>query len=804
MAGSDYSFAWEHAESSDPWGHLEVLWFKGHEEMSALFRYELIVLAKTPNADIDLQKMIGARGALRIRTYADPAYRMVHGVITEAEDIAAVPEGMVYRLVVMPPLARADHRQRSRIFLDKTIRRIVDTAVTSDPNFMRVEGMVADPVDTASATYSPALDRYTWRTSDSPRLDQVNGRPFCVEYMESDFAFISRLLEDEGVAYHFEHGESLCLLVLSDRDAGRTRLAPFDPLGLNIQGRAINTVKAGARLRPSRVRLYDYNWRKPALEMLATADTPDPIQEELFEDHYPGGYVESPAQGAPLANSRMDRFAIEAEYATFVSTCRLLGAGTIFALEYPKAKYEGEYLVTKIDVAGEQAGAASIALMIGLEKELVGKPFTSSFECARCGPSGAVAESRFRPARITRRPRIQGSQTGFVTAEPSSLGAEINVGGPLGDEIGCVRVRFLWDKEKERLAKESSSCWIRVSQMFAGAGQGAVFHPRVGTEVIVEFLEGDPDRPLVTGRVYNGQNRPPVVGQGAATESTMKTMSSPGGGNFNELYFQDAAGREQIRLEAAKNYDIIVDNDRSEAVAVDASSSAGNNRSESTGVNRSTAVGSNNMEIVGQNESVAVGVNQSVSIGVNRTMLVGATHTVQVGADQAVTVSADDSLTIGGVHTVTVGGVQTTTVGATQSINVGAAQAISIGGAQAISVGGAQAMTAGAAQAMTAAEQMFVAAGTQALQSATHTVTASGSSSTTAGAIVSSAAPFITAAAGGVLALSGPITIMNGGTITITGGTVNVDGGSINIKGGSVKVDGGGLIDMGAGLIKLN
>jgi type VI secretion system secreted protein VgrG len=805
MAGSDFSFAWEHADSPNgPWGHLEVLWFRGHEEMSTLFQYEVTVLAKTPNADVDPHKMIGARATLRIRTFTDPAYRLVHGVITQAEDLAPVPEGMVYRVTIMPPLARADHRQRSRIFLDKTLRRIVDAAITSDPNFVRADGLAADPVDIADPSFSPAKDRYTWRISDTPRLDQVNARPFCVEYMETDFGFISRLLEDEGIAFHFEHGDSLCLLVLSDKDAGRTRLQPPDPLGTNINGRAVQTVKAGARMRPSRVRLYDYNWRKPALEMLAQAEELDPVKEQLFEDHYPGGYVESPAQGAPLASARMDRFAVEAEFATFVSTCRILGAGTIFTLEYPKARYEGEYLVTKIDLYGEQAGAASIAMSFGAEKELLGKPFQASFECARRGTHDAVAESRFRPARLTHRPRIQGSQTGFVTAEPAALGAEINVGGPLGDEIGCVRVRFLWDKEEERLAKESSSCWIRVSQMFAGAGQGAVFHPRVGTEVIVEFLEGDPDRPLVTGRVYNGQNRPPVVGHGAATESTMKTMSSPGGGNFNELYFQDATGREQIRLEAARNYDMIVDHDRSEAVVNDGSSNVGNNRSESTGVNRSTSVGSNNMEIVGQTESVAVGVNQSVSVGVNRTLLVGSNHVVQVGVDQATTVSANDTLTVGADQVTAIGGVQTTTIGGAHAITVGGAQAVSVGGGQATSVGGAASTVSAGAMALTAPEQSFVAAGSQALQSATYAVTASATASTIAGAIASTAAPFVTADAAGILSLSGPITIMNGGTITITGGTVNVDGGSINIKGGSVKVDGGGMIDMGAGVIKLN
>ncbi len=805
MAAPDFSFAWEHADSPNgPWGHLEVLWFHGHEEISALYRYDLVLIAKNPNADIDLQKLIGSRATLRIRTFSDPSYRLVHGVIVEAEDVAPVPDGQVYRVTLMPSLMRANNRQRSRIFLDKTIRNIVDAVVTSDPSFMRVDGLAADPVDVADPSYSPAKERFTWRTSDTPRLDQIDGRPFCVEYVETDFNFMARLLEDEGVAYHFEHGDGLCLMVMSDKDAGRTRLQPFDPLGTNIQGRAVQQVKLGARMRPSKVRLYEYNWRKPALEMLAQAEGQDPIKEELFEDYYPGGYVETPAQGAPLANARMDRLAVEAEYASFYSTSRILGAGMIFQLDHLKAKYEGEYLVTKIDVYGEQAGASSIAVTLGLDSELLGKPYESKFDCARRGTAGAVGESRFRPAKLTRRPRVQGSQTAFVTAEPQAPNAEINVGGPLGDEIGCVRVRFQWDKEEERLAKESSSCWIRVSQMFAGAGQGAVFHPRVGTEVIVEFLEGDPDRPLVTGRVYNGKNRPPVTSKGAATESTMKTMSSPGGGNFNELYFQDAAGREQIRLEAAKNYDMIVDNDRSESVANDGSSDVGNDRSESTGSNRSTSVGSNNMEIVGSNESLAIGMNQSVSVGVNRTMLVGANHMVQVGANQDTTVSADDTLTIGGVQTISIGAAQSTTIGGAQAITVGGAQATSVGGASATTSAGAMSMAAGGAQSLAAPEQAFIAAGAQALQSTTTTITAAAVASATAGAVASMTAPFVTHSAGGVLALSGPITIMNGGTITITGGTVNVDGGSINIKGGSVKVDGGGLIDMGAGLIKLN
>src|SRR5262245_16114210 len=144
MANAEFQLAWEHAPSPNgPWEHLEILWFRGHEEMSALYRYELVVLARNPNADIELQQLVGSRATLRIRTYSEPAYRLVHGVIAEAEDLSSVPEGMVYRIVLMPPFVRADHRQRARIFLDKTIRRIVDAVITSDPNYTRADGLSA-------------------------------------------------------------------------------------------------------------------------------------------------------------------------------------------------------------------------------------------------------------------------------------------------------------------------------------------------------------------------------------------------------------------------------------------------------------------------------------------------------------------------------------------------------------------------------------------------------------------------------------------------------------------------------------
>ncbi len=312
----------------------------------------------------------------------------------------------------------------------------------------------------------------------------------------------------------------MCLLVLSDTDQGKARLTPFDPLGVHVRARHVGTVQLGARLREKKVKLGDYDWRKPKLDLAAVAEGGG---GDLFEQHWPGGYADGKGQGEPLAQARLDRYHAEAEYATCSGWSRMLGAGSVFQLQHEKDRYEGEYLVTRLDVRGEQHGV--LATHAGAASA---HPFTCTFECARRGRGATVEPSRFRPARATPRPRIVGSQTAFVMDEPSSKGAEIHVGGPQGAEIGCVRLKFHWDTEAERLAKEPSSCWVRVSQVFAGAGEGALWHPRVGCEVVVEHLDGDPDRPIVTGRVYNGQNRPPGPASGAATVSIMKSFASPG------------------------------------------------------------------------------------------------------------------------------------------------------------------------------------------------------------------------------------------------------------------------------------
>jgi type VI secretion system secreted protein VgrG len=543
----DFTFAWEHASSPDgPWAHLHVVRFHGCEALSSLSRYDVSLLARAPAAEIDPHDLVGARATLRIATLTAPAYKLVHGIIVEAEELAPVPEGMLYRVVLMPPLVRANHRTRSRIFLEKTTRQIIEAVLQGDPSLTLDPSASIEDDPGFTSTFVPAAEKFAWRLEHPARVDDPRVRPYCVQYNESDLAFVARLLEDDGLSYHFENGADLCLLVLSDGDQGKARLDPFDPLGSAREARHVGVLKLGARLRAKTVRLADYDWRKPALSLRAETDA-DPA--DLFEDRWPGVFSDAPSLGEPLAQARLDRYRVEAEYTTGEGRCRVLGAGSVFRLEHDKERYEGEYLVTKLDVRGQQAG-----VMTTHAAETSELPFTCAFECARRGHGAAVAASRFRPPRATPKPRIGGSQTAFVTADPAAKGAEIHVGGPPGAEIGCVRLRFHWDREDARLSKEPSSCWVRVSQAFAGKGEGALWHPRVGVEVIVEFLDGDPDRPIVTGRVYNGQNRPPGPASGAATVSIHKSFASPGGAVHNELGFDDTAGSEQVKMHAGKDW----------------------------------------------------------------------------------------------------------------------------------------------------------------------------------------------------------------------------------------------------------
>ncbi|MRG90897.1 type VI secretion system Vgr family protein [Polyangium spumosum] len=675
MPSLDYTFACEEVSGADPWASLRVARLRGVEAISSLYRYEILLL--DPAGTTAVEALVGKRATLRITTLSAPLYRSVHGIVVEAEEIARLPEGRTLRVVLAPPFARATHRRRCRIFLDKTLREIVTAVLLGDP-LVHEAGAEAPAPDLGDAGYTPAKEAFAWRVEDTSRLDSRRVRPFVVQYNESDFAFVSRLLEEEGISYHVENGAETSLLVLTDSDAGRPRLAP-DLVGIGIDGREVRGFFAGGKLRPGAVSLGEYNWKQPGLDMAARAGEKG---ADLFEVLYPGGFPDEASQGQPLAKARLERHRTEARFARGEGHLRVLGAGTIFKLEHKKPRLEGEYLVTSLEVVAEQAGVLASGGDGGTSE-----PFFVRFGCARRGQGTAVEASGFRPPRVTPRPRIVGTQTATVTAEPSSPGAEIHIGGPPGAQIGCVRLRFHWDTDAARLAKEPSSAWVRVSEPFAGSGMGGVWHPRVGTEVIVDFEEGDPDRPLVVGRVYNGKNRP--YHGGAPSISTLKSNASPGGAVHNEITFDDTAGAERIYTNAGKDMETDVGNERLETV--------GSNSAMTVGANDTETIGASSAVTIGGDETVTVGGNDTALVGGNVTTTIGANSATIIGGNEAHFVGADQSISIAGAHTELVGGSVTEEIGGSLTTSVAANETETVGGDRTTTITGAHTQGFGAA-----------------------------------------------------------------------------------------------------------
>jgi type VI secretion system secreted protein VgrG len=321
-----------------------------------------------------------------------------------------------------------------------------------------------------------------------------------------------------------------------------------------------------------------------------------------------------------------------------------LSAGFQFQLEdHPVQALNAKYLL----LAVRHVGSSREGTKVTADSE--------GTESYRCHLEAIQASVPFRPSRSTPQPIIPGPQTAVVV-------------GPKGEEIytdahGRIKVQFHWDRTGKN--DDSSSCWMRVSQAWAGPGWGALYLPRIGQEVVVEFLEGDPDRPIVIGAVYNGLNAPPYELPKDKTKSTLKSDTSPGGGGANELRFEDAKGSEEVYLHAQKDLHIVVENDKDQKVH--------------------------------GNETLAVDKDRTITVGGNQNLRVAKNDTSKVGGDQTLTVNGNRSTTVAGNHTESVGGNQTVDVGSSLSVTVAVTSTETVGAAKAVTVGGAYAVTVGAA-----------------------------------------------------------------------------------------------------------
>ena len=506
LLGSDADFSFRAGDQSIH--DLGVVSFKLTEGFSRLFRLVLDLACEDRN--LELEKIVGRPAALRIRVAQQQVDRFVNGIVSRFEYVGEGTRLARYECEVVPLVWLLGLRVTSRIFQNLTAIEIVKQVMADS-------GIPADTID--------------WRTTREPVK-----REYCVQYRESEWNFISRLMEEEGIYYYFTHVELAHKIVFADNKAAHvaipgTATIPFRPPSQMVQGEEyVSHLRSSRQVRPGGVMLKDFTFEDPKRDMKALKTAP--LNKELEIYDYPGEF-QLKADGETLADIRLGE--LQAQLATFQikSIVRNMIPGFRFTLEdHPRDTCNIEYLITSVTHQGSQPST--------LEEEAIREDNAPNYENFVEAIPQAVL---FRPRRVTRRPVVEGPQTAIVVG-PS--GEEIYT-----DEYGRVKVHFHWDREG--VFDEKASCWIRVSQGWAGGKYGMFFLPRIAHEVIVDFIEGDPDQPIITGRVHNKDEMPPYKLPDEKTKSTIRTASSKEQKGANELRFEDKAGSEQIFIHGEKD-----------------------------------------------------------------------------------------------------------------------------------------------------------------------------------------------------------------------------------------------------------
>ena len=618
----------------------------GRDEVSHCFAYTVGFVSTDP--EIDPLKMLG--GAISVEGESDPK-RWFSGHATDFRLTRIEDRLAYYEAVVRPWLWFLGNTTDCRIFQNMS---------------------VVDIVEKIFSKYGTSKFEKRLQGSYPPR-------DYCVQYDETDLDFVQRLLEHEGIMYFFEHGDGEHKLILVD---AMSKLKPpkgYEKVPYHFEGQGarrdveyITEWVPGSSVRPGAYAHTDYDFKKPGADLMAKSEQPFGHKLASGENYrQPGAHLEV-GRGDAIAAIRREELQAVHQRIAAAGTVRGLFSGCTFKLDgFPRDDQNQEYLVLSVEYRVFDPGYRS-----GIETK--GESFTVVLGVA---PTSLP----YRPPRITPRPIMRGPQTARVVG-PS--GEEI-----FTDEYARVKVQFYWDREGKK--DQNSSCFVRVSQTWSGSGFGFIQIPRIGQEVIVDFIEGDPDLPIITGRVYNAAQMPPYGLPGNATQSGWKSDSSKGGGGYNELMFEDKAGSELVNFQAQKDHNLLIKHDRTKLVQHDQSDRIDNNAKHSVGANldedvgknktvkvgvdQTTDIGSNDTETVGSNRALTVGSNETINIGSNSTETIGANHAQTVVIAQAITVGAARVDSVGATETRTVGAAQTNTIGASRSVSVGAAQSHDIG-----------------------------------------------------------------------------------------------------------------------------
>jgi type VI secretion system secreted protein VgrG len=498
-------------------------------------------------------------------------------------------------------------------------------------------------------------------------------REYTVQYRESYFDFISRLMEEEGIYYFFRHEKGNHVMVLCDDPASHEAASNYDKIPFidpqeNADPReecftewtVVHEVETGA------FSVNDFDFEVPRADLLAKSSKSLPHKHASLEQYDPvAGFIEALDAGSDGDSNRGDRSELFARV-------RLEEVQADFDRCIGRGNVRGPHAGATFELTGHSRGDQNRQLLIVRSEYTMFEPgYDAGSGAGRDAAKDAEEEPQFqvtitaqpaktpfRPHRVTLRPTIAGPHPAAV----------IGSGEIWTDKYGRVKVHFPWDRE------DTEGCWIRVAQPWAGGGWGGLQVPRVGQEVVVEFVEGDPDRPIITGRVYNGSNAAPFGLPGGATRSGMLSRSTPGGSadNANEVRLEDKKGEEQLFLHAEKNMDTEVEHDQTAWVGHDRKKTVDNDQFEEIKGHKTIHVHKNHDESIDMNMTLKVKIDEEEKIGGNRTISVGANHTEQIDGTQGVTVNKDAAWSVGGNGAVTFQGTGAISIGKDLTQDVGA------------------------------------------------------------------------------------------------------------------------------------
>ena len=571
----------------------------GHEGISRLFSFDLELLAYDNNS-ISFKDIVGQNVTITVQL-PDGTPRYINGYVSRFAQGATDKRYFTpYTAQVVPWLWFLTRHADCRIFQNKTAPDIIS-------DVFGLFGFAGKFRKKLTGTY-PTLE-------------------YCVQYRETSFNFVSRLMEENGIFYYFDHTtQGQHTMVLADAPTAFTACphqsrARYDLVSGGVDDPDVVTAwHMEQELRTGKYTVTDYNFTTPSTRLLADAPTVVPLDAskpfELFD--YPGLH-ETIDQGTAVAKLRIEEEEASYMVASGASTCRWLVSGYQFTLwNHDRSDQNTTYILTEV----QHVASAGATYTAGTEAT---EHYSNHFTCI---PSAVT----YRPARVTPKPFVQGPQPALVVGKS---GEEIWT-----DSYGRVKVQFYWDRVGTD--DENSSCWIRVSSPWAGQNWGAISLPRIGQEVIVDFLEGDPDRPIIMGRVYNAAQMPPYTLPDNQTRSTVQSRSSKGGGtaNYNEIRFEDLKGSEQIFLNAEMDMDHRVEHDSREYI--------GNNRHLIVNASQFELVNTDKHGHVKGKHLEKIESDKSLQVGGNCMEKITGNHSVNISGDRKESVTGNDSRSVTG------------------------------------------------------------------------------------------------------------------------------------------------------------